>query len=218
MRRFRPRLSYANVVATMALFGVLAGGGAYAAQKIGPADIRNQAVLSKHIRNGQVKVADLKNRSVARRLGSGMVFGELRRWGPFSGSLGQRAPLFGQLDDNRRDAPSRGGLQQLTLPTSVRIRDLRMTALSPSAIPRGVRSVERPVELRVHVRRDFAGLGDAILTCRIEAGESHCRARGPSARVRAGQRLELLIFVLGDSSDPTLSERDYAYAMRLAPA
>ena len=57
--RIRERLSYANVMATVAVFGVLAGGGAYAASKIGPKDIAKNAVRSKHIKNGQVRAADL---------------------------------------------------------------------------------------------------------------------------------------------------------------
>ncbi|MDX6582374.1 MAG: hypothetical protein QOI10_1558 [Solirubrobacterales bacterium] len=44
MRRAREHLTYANVIATIALFGVIAGGGAYAASKIGSADIKSQAV------------------------------------------------------------------------------------------------------------------------------------------------------------------------------
>ena len=44
MRRARQRLTYANVVATIALFGVIAGGAAYAASKIGSAGIKRHAV------------------------------------------------------------------------------------------------------------------------------------------------------------------------------
>ena len=58
MRRFRPRLTYANVVATLALFVAL-GGGAYAAVTIGPSNIQNDAVRSRHIKDGEVKNADL---------------------------------------------------------------------------------------------------------------------------------------------------------------
>lgn len=52
----RKHLNYANVVATLALFGVIAGGGAYAASKIG----------SSEIRNGSIRSADLKNRKAVR--------------------------------------------------------------------------------------------------------------------------------------------------------
>jgi hypothetical protein len=55
----RQGLTYANVMSTIAVFGVLAGGTAWAACKIGSEDIKNNAVLSKHIKDGQVKRADL---------------------------------------------------------------------------------------------------------------------------------------------------------------
>ena len=58
-KRRAPMLTYANVTATIALFGVLAGGGAYAAQKIGARDIKPNAVRSKQIKNGGVKAPDL---------------------------------------------------------------------------------------------------------------------------------------------------------------
>lgn len=50
----RKHLSYANVVATIALFGVVAGGGAYAASKIGTSDIQRQAITSKKLARGSV--------------------------------------------------------------------------------------------------------------------------------------------------------------------
>jgi hypothetical protein len=53
------RLSYANVVATIALFVAL-GGGAYAAFHL-----PKNSVRSKHIKNGQVKSADVKNDALA---------------------------------------------------------------------------------------------------------------------------------------------------------
>ena len=61
----RERLTYANVMATIAVFGVLAGGGAYAASQIGPKDIARNAVRSKHIQSGNVKRSDLAANAVA---------------------------------------------------------------------------------------------------------------------------------------------------------
>jgi hypothetical protein len=58
MARITSKLTFANVVASIALFAVL-GGGAYAATKID----RN-AVVSKSIKNQQVRSADLKNNNV----------------------------------------------------------------------------------------------------------------------------------------------------------
>ncbi|HSI79948.1 MAG TPA: hypothetical protein VK919_04785 [Solirubrobacterales bacterium] len=56
MRRLRPRLTYANAMATIAVFVVL-GGGAYATHthKIGTADLKNGAVKTKKMANGAVK-------------------------------------------------------------------------------------------------------------------------------------------------------------------
>jgi hypothetical protein len=44
MKPITRRLTYANAMATIAVFGVLAGGGAYAASKIGAGDIAKNAV------------------------------------------------------------------------------------------------------------------------------------------------------------------------------
>ena len=55
-------------MATIAVFGVLAGGGAYAASKIGSGDIANNAVRSKHIKNNAVKapkIADARWRPLS---------------------------------------------------------------------------------------------------------------------------------------------------------
>jgi hypothetical protein len=48
----------------LALFIALAGGGAYAAQQIGSDDIERSAILSRHIKNGQVHTADLGDGAV----------------------------------------------------------------------------------------------------------------------------------------------------------
>ncbi len=40
MKRIRRHLTYANVMSTLAVFAVLAGGGAYAASKIGAGDLK----------------------------------------------------------------------------------------------------------------------------------------------------------------------------------
>jgi hypothetical protein len=55
--RIRRRLSFANVISVISLFVAL-GGGAYAAGLVGPGDIAKNAVLSKHVKNGQIKRGD----------------------------------------------------------------------------------------------------------------------------------------------------------------
>jgi hypothetical protein len=63
LQRRRPRLTYSNVTATLALFIAL-GGTSYAVirlprNSVGPAQLRSNSVSSTKIRNGAVKRADL---------------------------------------------------------------------------------------------------------------------------------------------------------------
>src|SRR2546421_12842696 len=88
MPRFRPRLTYANVVASLALFVAL-GGTTYAAATIGAGDIKNDAVRSRHIKNGQVKNPDLAPNSVG---GGKVINNSLTGADVNEGTLG-RAPL-----------------------------------------------------------------------------------------------------------------------------
>ena len=61
MDRFRPRLSYANVVSTLCLVLVVGGGVAYAANTVGSEDIINGQVKSADIGTGQVRSIDVGN-------------------------------------------------------------------------------------------------------------------------------------------------------------
>ncbi len=61
----RQRLTYANVVSTIALFLVLTGGVVYAASKIGTKDIQRQAVTKKKLAPGAVKNGKLADGAVA---------------------------------------------------------------------------------------------------------------------------------------------------------
>lgn len=62
--RLRPRLTYANVTATLALFLVLGGAGSYAAlhlgrNSVGPAQIRTGAVGTRELRNHSILMLDI---------------------------------------------------------------------------------------------------------------------------------------------------------------
>ena len=61
MRPIRKHLTYANVMATIAVFGVLGGGAAYAADTIGSSDIINGQVKSVDIGNNQIQSVDIKD-------------------------------------------------------------------------------------------------------------------------------------------------------------
>ena len=62
--RIRDRLTYANVMATIAVFGVLAGSGAYAASKIGTKDIAQRAVTSPKLAKSAVTAPKLASGAV----------------------------------------------------------------------------------------------------------------------------------------------------------
>jgi hypothetical protein len=64
MKIVRERLSYANVVATAALFVALGLGSAYAADKIGSKDIAKNAVKSKHVKGKAVKTKHIARGAV----------------------------------------------------------------------------------------------------------------------------------------------------------
>jgi len=59
MKRVRPKLSYGNVMASIAVFAVLGGGVAWAHGKIGTADLKNNAVTAPKIKAKAVKRAKL---------------------------------------------------------------------------------------------------------------------------------------------------------------
>ena len=65
MSRARSRLTYANVMATLALVIAVAGGTAYAANTIGSADIINGQVKSPDIGTGQVQSVDVRDDTLA---------------------------------------------------------------------------------------------------------------------------------------------------------
>ncbi len=76
------RLSYANVMSTIAVFGVLAGGTAYAANTIGSTDIIDGQVKSVDVGDNEIKSSDVKDESlttfdVSTFLGQDVVDGTL---------------------------------------------------------------------------------------------------------------------------------------------
>ena len=76
MRRVRNRLTYANVVATLALVIAVAGGTAYAANTVFSTDIVNDQVYSADVRNdtlagGGLGAQDLRSGAVAVNFSSG---------------------------------------------------------------------------------------------------------------------------------------------------
>jgi hypothetical protein len=64
MRRIRAHLTYSNVMSTIAVFGVLAGGSAWAASKIGTNEIEPGAVTAKKLHKNAVTTKKIKDDAV----------------------------------------------------------------------------------------------------------------------------------------------------------
>lgn len=64
LSRARARLTYANVMATLAVFIAL-GGSSYAVVKVGSGQIVDNSVQSKDVRNNALKGVDVRNRSLS---------------------------------------------------------------------------------------------------------------------------------------------------------
>jgi hypothetical protein len=64
VHRLRQRLTYANVVSSLALFLVLTGGAAYAAKKIGSHQLRGGAVTTAKIKRNAVTTSKIANGAV----------------------------------------------------------------------------------------------------------------------------------------------------------
>jgi hypothetical protein len=64
LRKLRPRSAY-DVMAAMALFVAVAGGSAYAAATIGSGNLKNDAVRSRHIKNGDIGANAVRTGKVA---------------------------------------------------------------------------------------------------------------------------------------------------------
>jgi hypothetical protein len=83
--QIRRHLTYANVMATIAVFGVLAGGSAYAISKIDTSDIARRAVTAKKLDSKAVRTS---------KLGSNAVTGEkLADEAVEARNLGELAPV-----------------------------------------------------------------------------------------------------------------------------
>jgi hypothetical protein len=92
MRRVRGRLTYANVMATAAVFIAL-GGGAYAVgiakNSVGTKQLKDDAVVSQKVRDGSLSAADF---------GEGLPAGPQGQAGP-QGATGPAGPLGGAGGD-----------------------------------------------------------------------------------------------------------------------
>ena len=66
MKALLRRLTYANVMSTIAVFMVL-GGGAYAAATIGTGQIKNNSIRTQDVRNGSLRGRDMRRNTLGAR-------------------------------------------------------------------------------------------------------------------------------------------------------
>lgn len=154
-KRFLPRLRYADVVATLALFGMLAGGGAYAASKIGSKDIARgavkskqlaraavkskhlakKAVKSKHLAKGTVKGNHLAKGAVqGKHLAKGAVGGAQIKPGSISPAQLQKPPIWAVVNADGTIRAQSGGVSVVHSETGVTILDVGVNADKAAAI------------------------------------------------------------------------------------
>jgi hypothetical protein len=77
MGRLRRRFTYANIVSTIALVLAVGGGAVYAASKVGPHNIRKNAIRSYHIKNKQVKRQDIAGGAInSNKVSNGTLTGK----------------------------------------------------------------------------------------------------------------------------------------------
>jgi hypothetical protein len=60
-RRIRPRLTYANVASSLALFIAMSGGAVYAADRIGGDEIESNAIRDRHVAKNSIGASELEN-------------------------------------------------------------------------------------------------------------------------------------------------------------
>lgn len=77
MKKIRSRLTYANVMSSLAVFLVLGGATAFAATKIGSNEIKANAILTGKIKKEAVTTAKLKNDAVTGAKAKESTFGQV---------------------------------------------------------------------------------------------------------------------------------------------
>jgi hypothetical protein len=176
--KLRSHLSFANVVAMIALFVALSGT-SYAVSKIGPKDIRKNAVRAKHIKKSQVRSKQIKNRSVrASDLAPGVIGTTLQS------SAGQArrdaGPTGVAASPNYTTVATLGGLEAGSYVLLAKVNQssnsrtegrCRLTAGDQyDDSNRGLREQGTPEAHALQLVHAFAGPGAAVLACRAAAG------------------------------------------------
>lgn len=107
MKRFLPRLTYANVVSTLCLFLLVGGASAFAATKlaknsVGATQIKKNAVVTAKIKNAAVTTSKLANNAVTsgKLADAAVTNSKLADAAVTSGKLADNAVTTSKLSDN----------------------------------------------------------------------------------------------------------------------
>ena len=178
---------------------VALSGTAYAASKLGPNDIANNAIRSKHIAAKQVKKPDANAKSLSKLFGAGVLGGEVEGFG-----AGANVGLISTIAPMGRWA---GGADtwQFVAPKKVRARQIYAVRLA-GAVPAG-----RVVVLAI--RRNPGAPDFKEVRCTIPAGAFKCRSKGKLVFKRG----DILGAQLRSPAGPNLPSSTFLFGYRLTP-
>jgi hypothetical protein len=188
----RNTLGYAALVIALS-------GTAYAAAKLGPDDIANNAIRSRHIAPNKVKSKHVNHKSLSKRFGTGALGGQVDDFAA-GGNVGRQvtiAPIGkGEGSDSWR----------FVVPRKMRARDPFMLRTS-GPVPGG-----REVALRI--LRNQSTPQAAEIGCTIDGGESSCRS---NAKLKFKRGDILSVQIVTPASGTALPSSDFTFSYRLVP-
>jgi len=222
VQRFPGHLTYANVVATLALFVAL-GGGAYAAfrlprNSVGSAQLKNNAVTPRKVKNGSLTLRDFAAGQVTKLKGPPGAAGAVGATGP-QGPKGDAGPQglsqgFGAAAAAGAfvsSSPNSGNLLQATFVTTSPGRLVVMMRGAITVTCTG--SGEIDGGLYVDGNNGLAGSGQVLATSGTSAS-SEVNDFGISAQLGAGSHVVAYktTCASGTPTSPTTGGGDGAFA------
>ena len=192
MDRFRSKLSYANVMATVAVFFAL-GGVSYAATQlpkdsVGAKQLRKDAVTGAKVKDGSLKKADF---------GAGQLpSGATGPAGP-TGPAGAPAPGSGKSVQMAvfKEGPSGANATQAFAPSGVSVAADPIVMVAPVAMEIADFHVLTPqqgigqaVQVRIEASPSLGATGTPLVSCTVDAGTSTCTSP-QTAAIAAGELL-----------------------------
>jgi hypothetical protein len=187
MDRVRNRLSYANVMATVAVFVAL-GGVSYAATQlpknsVGAKQLRKNAVTGAKVKDGSLKKADFG----ASQLPTGAT-GPVGPAGPDSSSKSVEMAVF-------KDGPSAANGTQAFAPSGVSVANDPIVMVAPVAMEIADFHVLTPqqgigqaVQVRIEASPSLGATGTPLVSCTVAAETSTCSSP-QAATIAAGELL-----------------------------